>query len=63
MNVLPNWLNSDIEINRDQVIYLDANDEFIFKDETFQYIFSEHLIEHLEFDGVVNLLSESYLRD
>ncbi|WP_053826193.1 class I SAM-dependent methyltransferase [Lascolabacillus massiliensis] len=59
-NVLPNWLNSDIELNTDQVIYLDANDKFIFKNETFQFIFSEHLIEHLEFNGAVNLLSESY---
>jgi len=60
LNILPNWLNTDMNPEFEEIIYLDANEKFQFEDEAFKFIFSEHLIEHLNFIGVINLLTESY---
>lgn len=59
-NVLSNWLNSDIDPMNDEILFLDASEKFPFDNDVFQFVFSEHLIEHLHFEGVINLLKESY---
>lgn len=53
------WLNTDINPNNKQV-YLDATDPYPFPDGSFQYVFSEHLIEHLTWEGGVSMLKECY---
>lgn len=60
LNILLGWLNADMDPPSKQAVYMDASEKFMFKDRTFKYIFSEHLIEHLDFSGVINLLRESY---
>jgi predicted SAM-dependent methyltransferase len=41
-------------------LYLDARRHFFFKDETFDYIFSEHMIEHMSYQGGLNMLGECH---
>lgn len=60
LNILPDWLNSDIEPKNDKIIYLDASEKFVFDDNTFQFVFSEHLVEHLDFYSLINFLTENY---
>jgi predicted SAM-dependent methyltransferase len=57
-NVLEGWLNSDILVNHDPVIYLDATQRFPFDDNTFDYIMAEHMIEHIEYDMAQVMLRE-----
>lgn len=56
---LDGWLNTDIAPSRGQG-YLDATETFPFPDQSFQYVFSEHLIEHLPYEGGQLMLRESY---
>lgn len=53
------WLNTDINPSSRQV-YLDATDRYPFPDGSFQYVFSEHLIEHIPWEGGVAMLKECY---
>jgi predicted SAM-dependent methyltransferase len=53
------WLNTDIEPNGDEV-YLDATQQFPFPDNSFQYVFSEHVIEHVPWEGGITMLKECY---
>jgi predicted SAM-dependent methyltransferase len=59
-NFLEDWINSDIDLNSDKKIYLDARKPFPFEDSTFNYVFSEHMIEHLTYQEGMNMLSECY---
>lgn len=54
------WINTDIETGIKGVTYLDVTEQFPFEDQEIDYIFSEHLIEHIGYNGIVNMLSESY---
>ena len=49
-NVRPGWLNTDIE-QRDGIAYLDATEPFPLENGTFHYVYSEHVIEHLPYQG------------
>jgi predicted SAM-dependent methyltransferase len=53
------WLNTDIEPSRKEV-YLDATSRYPFPDGSFHYIFSEHMIEHVPWEGGVVMLKECY---
>jgi predicted SAM-dependent methyltransferase len=53
------WLNTDIEPTSKEV-YLDATKRYPFPDGSFQYVFSEHVIEHVPWDGGVAMLKECY---
>lgn len=57
---LSGWLNTDINRTLSDVYYLDAARKFPFEDETFDFVFSEHLIEHLGFQGAKNMLCEVF---
>ena len=59
-NLLDGWLNTDIFVNRAPVVYLDATTRFPFADDTFDYIMSEHMIEHLEYQGAQVMLRECF---
>ena len=54
------WLNTDLlPINRD-VVYLDATQRFPFRDDQFDYVFSEHMIEHIDYNSGILMLSECF---
>lgn len=53
------WLNVDL-LPRKGAYYLDAAQPFPFADESFRYVFSEHLFEHLSYEGGKNMLREVY---
>jgi predicted SAM-dependent methyltransferase len=54
------WLNTDVIPTSRNVVYLDATRRFPFKDDTFDYIFSEHMIEHIAYDGALVMLRECF---
>ena len=58
--VVEGWLCSDLTPVDKRVIFLDALCPFPFEDEMFDYIHSEHLIEHLPYDGGLFMLRESF---
>jgi predicted SAM-dependent methyltransferase len=53
------WLNSDIEPSSKE-IYLDATGRYPFPDGSFQYVLSEHVIEHVPWEGGVAMLRECH---
>lgn len=72
---MPGWINVDLAsinaiknanekysdlINDSNYIQTNLEENFPFEDEEFDYIYSEHLIEHLSFDGCINYLNECY---
>ena len=58
-SILEGWLNTDFEHFEKGCIYLDASVPFNIPNDTFDYIYSEHLFEHLNIEGQINMLSES----
>lgn len=60
LNLLPDWLNSDLIPFPLGVVHLDAAKRFPFPDRTFDYVFSEHLIEHLSHKSGCSMLGECF---
>ena len=60
LNLLPDWLNTDLIPFPPGVVYLDATKRFPFPDQTFDYVFSEHLIEHLSYKSSCFMLRECF---
>lgn len=54
------WLNVDKSIQLKMVSYMDASQIFPFADKSFCYIFAEHLFEHLDLEGALNMLKECH---
>ena len=54
------WLNTDIEVERSEVAYMDATRPFPLPDTSFDYIACEHMIEHSPYEGAQAMLSECY---
>ena len=61
---LEGWLNADLEVVPG-VVNMDATKPFPFADVTFRFVFSEHMIEHVPYEGGVAMLRECHriLRD
>ena len=59
-NVLPGWLNTDLEGGRHGTTYMDALRTFPMPDNSLDAILCEHLIEHLPSEGGRFLLNESF---
>src|SRR6202035_5133821 len=57
---LSGWLNTDYAPALPMVMHLDIKRCFPFKEETFDYIFSEHVIEHISYQGGVKMLMECF---
>jgi predicted SAM-dependent methyltransferase len=55
----PGWLNTDIEPG-EGLAYLDVTERFPLDDGSFHYVASEHVIEHVPFEGGRNMIEESY---
>ena len=59
-NALDGWLNTDIFPFKGSAVYLNATRRFPFPDNSFDYIMSEHMIEHIEYQGAENMLRECF---
>ena len=57
-NQLPGWLNTDLEPTSRGLVFLDATQPFPLPSESFTHVFSEHMIEHVSFDGGLAMLRE-----
>ena len=58
--ILKDWLNTDLILENEKIVFMDAGERFPIPDETFDYVYSEHLFEHLTFDQQCNYLKESW---
>jgi predicted SAM-dependent methyltransferase len=58
--LLPEWLNTDLYPQSPGSITLDATRPFPFPDASFDYVFSEHQMEHIPFEGALNMIRESF---
>jgi predicted SAM-dependent methyltransferase len=59
-NTLPGWLNSDLAPVEDGIIYLNATASMPFEDCQFDRVFSEHMIEHVPYEGGASMLKECF---
>lgn len=59
-NIMPGWLNTDLEPVDGRVVFLDARQPFPFEDSIFDYVFSEHCIEHMTYADGLLALRECY---
>src|SRR5262249_43468417 len=60
VNVHNDWLNTDLQVCRRGVVFLDATKPFPLPNGCMHYVFSEHMIEHLTYAQGLNLLRESF---
>ena len=58
--ILEGWLNTDLFLENDKIVFLDAGNLFPIPNDSFDFIYSEHLFEHLTFEQQLNYLHESY---
>ena len=57
---LAGWLNTDLLPTSRKIAYLDATRRFPFNDDSFDYVYSEHMIEHIDHESAVFMLSECF---
>ena len=57
---LPGWLNSDLIVFRADNVRIDATKEFPLPSVSFDFVFTEHMVEHIPFDGALSAFSESF---
>lgn len=58
-HVLEGWLNTDLS-PQNGVMFLDATKSYPFRDGAFAYVYSEHMIEHVPYEGGQIMLQECY---
>lgn len=58
-NHLPGWLNTELCPRGDEV-FLDATRPFPFASSTFGFIYTEHMIEHIPYEGAVSMMQECH---
>jgi predicted SAM-dependent methyltransferase len=56
---LDGWLNTDVAL-LPGVVQMDAAQPFPFAEAVFDYVFTEHMIEHVSFEGAMLMLRECY---
>jgi SAM-dependent methyltransferase len=57
-NILPEWLNIDINPTHEEILFVDATVPLPFDNNSFDYVYSEHMIEHISFKEALHMLSE-----
>lgn len=57
-HAIEGWLNTD-RFCRHGIVYVDVTKNFALPSNTFDYVYCEHTIEHLPYEGGLNLLRES----
>ncbi len=57
--MLDGWLNADLSAPPG-VLQMDATQPFPFEDRTFKFLFTEHMIEHVPYDGGLAMLRECH---
>ena len=55
---LEGWVNTDLNPCHPSIARLDATQPFVFPDGYFDYVFSEHMIEHVPYEGGRAMLYE-----
>jgi predicted SAM-dependent methyltransferase len=60
-NVLPGWLNVDLEGGRHGTVFMDASRDWPLPDNSFQAILCEHTIEHLPKETGKRILFEALI--
>lgn len=58
-NILPSWLNVDLQGGRRGTVFMDATRRWPFDEKSFDAILCEHTIEHMPKDAGVRLLAEA----
>ncbi len=58
--ILPSWLNTDIDPNSPDIVYLDCSKTFPFADQTLDFVYCEHFIEHLSHQSGRVCMSEVF---
>jgi predicted SAM-dependent methyltransferase len=59
-NILAGWLNSDYLPISSRILRFDATKTFPFTNDEFDYVFSEHMIEHIDYQQGLQMLSECF---
>jgi predicted SAM-dependent methyltransferase len=59
-NLLPGWLNVDLEPAGPETMRMDATATFPFPDGVFDYVYSEHMIEHIPYPAGIHMLHECH---
>ena len=59
-NIIEGWINSDIVKEKTGALFLNATGPFPIPDALIRYTYSEHVFEHLDLEGQVNYLRESF---
>jgi predicted SAM-dependent methyltransferase len=58
-NDLPGWLNTEL-CPRGSEVFLDATRPFPFAADTFAFIYTEHMIEHIPYEGAMSMMRECF---
>lgn len=58
-NDLSGWLNTEL-CPRGSEVFLDATRPFPFAADTFAFIYTEHMIEHIPYEGAVSMMRECH---
>jgi predicted SAM-dependent methyltransferase len=58
--VLDGWLNTDLHPKQSSVVQLDATQPFPLPSNSVDVIYSQHMIEHVPYDGGLALLKEAH---
>jgi predicted SAM-dependent methyltransferase len=59
-NIFPDWLNSDFDVQMDEVIWMDCTQPLPIPSQSFDYILSEHMIEHISYEHGKAFLAECF---
>lgn len=57
-NYIDGWLNADYDSRSDHVLQFDATKRFPVDDGIFDFVFTEHMIEHISYNGARTMLTE-----
>jgi predicted SAM-dependent methyltransferase len=59
-NSISGWLNLDLLPKTREVVFMDATKPFPFSNNSVDYVYTEHMIEHIEFQQALFMLTECF---